>query len=208
MAGHMTEEEYAAFKKKTGHREGQKVTTYYSENKKEAEGLKHHEERVEKNRKLRSQQISTTDRLKRAIGGKGTSDQNIKTNYKPTKSEKKQPAAPSTGSKVMGFLKERAIGIAHEMREPEPGSRRRGGGGAGGMMMAPPKDPFGVGGFGGGGGLHGMMGADPFREFPPRRAPSQDAPRKKRRKRQTVHREPRRGGMDMMGIPDSMKWMF
>ena len=59
----MTQEEYDEFKKKTGHREGQKIKTYYEPtmpspnvqdaNKKEREGFAHHAERREQNRTIR-----------------------------------------------------------------------------------------------------------------------------------------------------------
>jgi hypothetical protein len=66
-AAKMTPAEYEAFKKKTGHREPQKVTTYYEENKKNDEGLKHHAERREHNRKLRDKQMPVKAKVHKAV---------------------------------------------------------------------------------------------------------------------------------------------
>jgi hypothetical protein len=62
-AGHMTEEEYAAFKKKSGFKEPQKVTTFYKECLEHEAFMKHHAERRELNRTLRFQQSSILGKL-------------------------------------------------------------------------------------------------------------------------------------------------
>ena len=67
MPTKMTQAEYEAFQKKTGHREPQKVTTYYVEAKKEEDGLKHHAERREHNRKLRDKQMPAKAKVHHAI---------------------------------------------------------------------------------------------------------------------------------------------
>ena len=54
MVTHMSEKEYSEFKKKSGHREPQKVTTYYKEAREEEEAKKHHKERVGQNKDKRS----------------------------------------------------------------------------------------------------------------------------------------------------------
>lgn len=65
--GHMTEEEYQAFKEKTKFREPQVVKTFYEENLQETEGLKHHAERRALNRTLRFQQSNLLGKLKYVI---------------------------------------------------------------------------------------------------------------------------------------------
>ena len=67
MVAKMTQAEYEAFQKKTGHREPQKVTTYYVEAKKEEDGLKHHAERREHNRKLRDKQMPRKEKVRRTV---------------------------------------------------------------------------------------------------------------------------------------------
>jgi hypothetical protein len=62
-ASHMTEEEYAAFKKQSGYKEPQKVTTFYKECEEHELFMKHHAERREYNRKLRFQQSSILGKL-------------------------------------------------------------------------------------------------------------------------------------------------
>lgn len=68
MVAKMTEAEYAAFKKKTGGREPQKVTTYYKENKVREEGLKRQADRRQLNRDLREKQMTTGQKVTRAVG--------------------------------------------------------------------------------------------------------------------------------------------
>ena len=103
--------------------------------------------------------------------------------------------------KAKGFVKERSIAIAHESRDIRPRKQNYGGSVVGGG------DPFGVGGMGGPFGGRGI--SNPF--APPRPAP---APRRKKRKKSAPARRapPRRqssgGGVDMMGIPKHMRWMF
>ena len=67
MAAKMTEAEYNAFKKKTGHHEGQKVTTHYETAKNYESGLKHHEERRNLNKSLRSQQRTPVQKAEHVI---------------------------------------------------------------------------------------------------------------------------------------------
>lgn len=93
MATMMTEEEWTAFKKKTGKKEPQKIKTYYEENKTREEGLRHHSERAASNRKQRDDSRSTFDKLKGRFTPKEPEDQKIKTSYRPPKKiETKTPA--------------------------------------------------------------------------------------------------------------------
>jgi hypothetical protein len=62
-ASHMTEEEYATFKKQSGFKEPQKVTTFYKECREHELFMKHHAERRELNRTLRFQQSSILGKL-------------------------------------------------------------------------------------------------------------------------------------------------
>ena len=62
-AGHMTEEEYAAFKKQAGFKEPQKVTTFYKECQEHEAFMKHHADRRALNRTLRFQQCSIPMKL-------------------------------------------------------------------------------------------------------------------------------------------------
>jgi len=154
----------------------QKVTTYYNKTgPKDKTEPKHHAERRELNRKLRSEQEPALAKVKRVV----------------------KPMA----EKVGGFLQDRAAGIAQEMREPP---RRGGGRGArkqnyGGTLPGIHQDPFGVGGFGG-------MNANPWNN--PAHPEPRAAPRKKRRKRRAAPQPRQSGGMQMMGIPKHMRWMF
>jgi len=94
MAAKMTEAEWAALKKKTGKREPQKVTTYYAENKREEEGLKHHKERREQNEAARTKQTGFLEGLKRKATRK-PDEQKVTTYYKPTKPAPKPEPKPS-----------------------------------------------------------------------------------------------------------------
>jgi hypothetical protein len=67
MVAKMTEAEYRAFKEKSGHKEPQKVTTYYKENKREEEGLRHHEERRQLNRSLRDKQRTPAQKVEKGL---------------------------------------------------------------------------------------------------------------------------------------------
>lgn len=117
--------------------------------------------------------------------------------------EKEKLQEPSKTEKAKRWLQDRAESIAHETRDirrPRGNPMR-----SIGMGMPGSSDLFGVGQFG---GIHGMMNADPFHEFSPRREPAPQ--RKKKRKRQNQHRAPAQpsGLPGMYGIPKSMKWMF
>jgi hypothetical protein len=170
----------------------QNIKTSYKtpeQTRKDAVIIKKHHERVALNREIREEarDQSIIGKAKRAVEG-----------------IKKNP----TTKKVGEFVRDRAEGIAHETQDLRP---RRGAPSpmsTFGMGMPGSPDMFGVGSFGGGSGLHGMMGADPFREMSPRRPPA-PRPASRKKKRKTTHREPKSGGMPgMFGIPDSMKWMF
>lgn len=63
-ASHMTEEEYVAFKKQSGFKEPQKVTTFYKEYEQHEQFMKHHADRRELNRELRFKQSSPIQKLK------------------------------------------------------------------------------------------------------------------------------------------------
>lgn len=169
----------------------QNIKTNYktpAQTQKDAVIIKKHTERVALNREIREEarDQSIIGKAKRAVEG-----------------IKKNP----TTKKVGEFVRDRAEGIAHETRDLRPRGRAPSPMSTFGMGMPGSPDLFGVGGFGGGRGLHGMMGADPFREMSPGR-PAPAPQRKKKKKRQSQHRESGGSGPNMFGIPDSMKWMF
>ena len=103
--------------------------------------------------------------------------------------------APKTFSqKATGFLKERSVGIAHEMQDVRPRKQNYGGSVMGGG------DPFGM----------GQMG-NPF--APSRPEPAPRRPRRKKAKKQKAaprrRSQPRQSsGGGMMGIPKDLRWMF
>lgn len=168
---------------------GQNIKTSYktpAQAQKDSQTLKNHADRVIQNKAIREEarDQSVVGKVKRAV-----------------KTVRDSPTTKRVGQ----FVKDRSEGIAHEMQPgPERGPRRapQRGGGYGMSLPQVAQDPFGVGGFG---SMHRVMQSDPFHELP-RRNPVAP-PKKKRRK--SPRREPSGGsGMDMMGIPDHMKWMF
>jgi len=168
---------------------GQNIKTSYKtpqQAQKDSQILKKNADRVAQNKAIREEarDQSAIGKVKRAV-----------------KTVRDSPTTKRVGQ----FVKDRSEGIAHEMQPgPERGPRRASApmGGMGMRMPQVQQDPFGVGGFG---NLHRVMVSDPFHELP-RRNPVAP-PKKKRRK--NPHRESSGGsGMDMMGIPDHMKWMF
>jgi hypothetical protein len=164
---------------------GQNIKTNYktpTQAQKDSETLKKHADRVAQNKVIREEarDQSAIGKVKRAV-----------------KTVRDSPTTKRVGQ----FVKDRSEGIAHEMQPgPERASRRS----PPPMSRLPQvaQDPFGVGGFG---SMHRVMQSDPFHELP-RRNPV--APPKKKRRRSPRRESSGGSGMDMMGIPDHMKWMF
>ena len=116
----MTREEYAEFKKKTGNKEPQKVTTYYSEGEKDKKGRESNESRRQSNLKARDSQEGIGAKLKRALGG--AKEQRVTTHYKETGVKPREaPRKPS--HPVRSFLHETsATGMGFNIRPPSGGS--------------------------------------------------------------------------------------
>jgi hypothetical protein len=163
---------------------------------------------------IRIKQVVDNIKDKQRAEERGTTAKDFREMKKRQDSERKEkeksPVVSKT-EKAKNWLKDRSAAIAQNTQDIRP--RGRGGNVFGAMSMGMPANPdlFGVGGFGGGGGMHGMMGADPFHEFSPRRNPQPAPQRKKKRKgKRRAPAAPRSPSMGMMGggIPSHMKWMF
>ena len=190
MVTKMTAAEYAEFKKKSGHKEPQKVTTYYNEAKKEEEFKQHHEDRRQQNRDLRSKQEGLGGTLKRMLGGGEAKEQKVTTYYKRT-GPKEKKVAPKKRAPLRDRVSASAMGF--NFSPPSPSHWGFPGMSGIGMGMNSP-------------GINGppawMVGGEPDRQ--PRR--------KSRRRRRDDDDEPRSRGpsySDLGGVPDHVKrWMF
>ena len=181
MVTHMSEKEYSEFKKKSGHREPQKVTTYYKEAREEEEAKKHHKERVGQNKDKRSimgrveQKVTGSHRVTTAVRHAGEKVGGVKKKVISKAKRVTRSIAPITRgvSQVFGGISPPAKSSSFHFAVPS----------------MPPS---------------AMMGPYvPVTHTESRRT------RRKPGRRQYEEREEPASYRDMMEVPDSVKrWMF
>jgi hypothetical protein len=184
---------------------GQKVTTYYKEAKANEEGLRHHEERRESNRQRRyaHRHDSVTKQYDEPAGpSRRSMAEKVGSGFERIMGGAERAIGNISNSRVVGKVKERSREIAEESRRPAPRSRGKGRGRRERMPASMGITDPGIG--------SGFMHIDPFGIGGGYPSSSSPAPRRKKSRRRPAqsYGGSSSGGLDMMHVPDHMRWMF